>query len=70
VSARPIGIDVGNSTLSIGALPDSSVMLHYGYAVDILVAQNPHLHDNWQIPSGQFFLSPGPQGNGFNYGLG
>ena len=46
VSAGLIEIDVGNSTLSIGALPNGSFLVDGGYDVDILVAQNPHLHDN------------------------
>jgi hypothetical protein len=39
-----------------------------GTLVDILVAQNPHFHDNWQI---QHALACIPaHAIGFNYGLG
>jgi hypothetical protein len=49
VSTGSIWIDVVNSTLSRGALPKDSYIRADGCAIDILVAQNPHFHDNWQI---------------------
>jgi hypothetical protein len=50
VSARSILIDVDNSTFLVGALPKNSFLIDRGYVVGILVAQNPHFHNNWQIP--------------------
>ena len=48
VSAGSIWIDVDNSTFVIGALPKDSFLVNIGYAVDILVAKNPHFYDNLQ----------------------
>jgi hypothetical protein len=65
VSARSILID-NNSTLLIGALPKDILN---GYAIDILVAQNPHFHDNWQIGGCPRLRIPA-HAIGFDYALG
>ena len=57
-----------NSNLSIGALREDS-FIAYRYAVDILVAQNPHFHNDWQFHWCLEYEKPSLV-NGFNYGLG
>ena len=66
-----VGVDVDNSTFLIGALPKDSFLVDYGYVVDILVAQNPHFHDNWQIPLSEFLAKQNwPLRNSPSYDLG
>jgi hypothetical protein len=65
VSAGSTLIDMHNSTLWIGALPND-IDTYGGYAVNTLVAKNTHFQDNWQ----NGLHGPHAPGIGFNYGLG
>ena len=68
MSAGSIWIDVDHSNFSIGALPKDRFLVNNGYAVEILVAKNPHFYENLQTQRIQncsypVFIS-------FDYGLG
>ena len=56
------------STFLIGAFPKDSFLVDDGYAVDILVAQNPHFHDNLQTQ--RILKQYATPVIGYNYGLG
>ena len=68
VGAGSIWIDVDTSTFLIGAFPKDSFLVDDGYAVDILVAQNPHFHDNLQTQ--RILKQYATPVIGYNYGLG